>query len=414
MDPHNLRICHLAKYYAPAIGGIETHVRLLAQGQASQGADVQVVCMNHADRHGRNVGGEMFAATPTVEETDGPVRLIRVGRRASLARWDLCPALGPTLRRVLRSGVDIVHLHVPNPTMLISLATQRTDAAIVVGYHSDVVRQKVLAQGLRPFERNVFSRSSAILAASPTYQGGSRVLQRYSHKVEVLPYGINLDQYREPSPTAQAFARQLRREHGSPLWLAVGRLVYYKGLHVALRALQRVPGKLLIVGQGPLQNELRALADSLGISERIIWAGHSTPEELAGAFLAATALWFPSNARSEAFGFVQAEAMACGCPVINAEIPHSGVPWVSQHGVSGLTVPVNDPESFAAATQRLLREPGLRDRLSVGARQRAAADFDQQVMVHRSLELYTRALAEQGRHRVTSRELLPGVAIQNG
>jgi glycosyltransferase involved in cell wall biosynthesis len=413
MDSRPLRVCHLAKYYAPAIGGIETHVRSLALGQASLGADVQVVCMNHADRNGRDVGGEVFAITPTIEEADGPVRLIRVGRRASLARWDLCPSLGPTLRRALRSDVDIVHLHVPNPTMLISLATQRTDAAIVVGYHSDVVRQKVLAQGLRPFERNVFGRASLMLATSPNYQGGSRTLQRYSRKVDVLSFGIDLQPYLAPSRQAEEFAHRLRREHGSPLWLSVGRLVYYKGLHVAMRALVHVPGKLLIVGQGPLQNELRALAVSLGVSDRVIWAAHLTAEELTGAFLAADALWFPSNARSEAFGFVQAEAMACGCPVINAEIPHSGVVWVSQHGVSGLSVPVNDPEAFAAAAQQLLSEPGLRDRLSAGARQRAIAEFDQQVMVRRSLELYSRVLMAHDRQPVAI-EPLPPVAAQTG
>jgi rhamnosyl/mannosyltransferase len=414
MASGRLSICHLAKYYAPAVGGIETHVRLLALGQARQGADVQVVCMNHADRNGRDVGGEMFTATPTVEEIDGPVRLVRVGRRASLARWDLCPGLGPTLRRVLRSGVDIVHLHVPNPTMLISLATRRTEAAIVIGYHSDVVRQKVLAQGLRPFERNVFSRASLILATSPVYQGGSRTLQRYARKVDVLSFGIDLNPCLVPSNPAKEFAERLRREQGSPLWLSVGRLVYYKGLHIALRALANVPGKLLIVGSGPLDDELRSLADSLGVSNRVIWAPHLTADELTGAFLAAKALWFPSNARSEAFGFVQAEAMACGCPTINADIPYSGVPWVSQHGVSGLTVPVNDPESFAAAAHRLLSEPGLHGRLSDGARQRAIAEFDQHGMVQRSLAFYTRALTERGRQRAANGELLSGVASPSG
>ena len=84
-------------------------------------------------------------------------------------------------------------------------------------------------------------------------------------------------------------------------------------------------------------------------------------------YLAAHAFWFPSNARSEAFGIVQVEAMAAGCPVINAAIPHSGVAWVSPHDVSGLTVAVDDPVALADAANRLLAEPGLRDRLSAGA-----------------------------------------------
>ena len=392
------------------MGGIETHVRSLALGQAHRGADVRVICMNHADGNGQDVNGQTFAATPTVEEADGPVRLTRVGRRVSLARWDFCPRLRPTLRQALGEDVDIVHLHVPNPTMLISLAMQRTQAAIVVGYHSDIIRQKLLAQGLRPFERNVFSRAAMVLATSPLYQGGSRLLKHYSSKVDVLPFGIDTQSYTFPSRAAEEFAHQLRRQHGSPLWLSVGRLVYYKGLHIALQALQRVPGKLLIVGQGPLDNQLQAQALQLGVAERVIWAGKLATDELTGAFLASTALWFPSNARSEAFGLVQAEAMASGCPVINAEIPHSGVPWVSQHGVSGLSVAVNDAEAFAAAANRILNEPGLRDRLSTGARQRALQEFDQQVMVYRSLELYSRALTEQGGQPPASSEPLASAA----
>ena len=85
-------------------------------------------------------------------------------------------------------------------------------------------------------------------------------------------------------------------------------------------------------------------------------------------YLAADAFWFPSNARSEAFGLVQVEAMASGCPVINTAIPHSGVPWVSPHEETGLTVPVDDPAALAAAANRLLTEPGLRDRLGAAGR----------------------------------------------
>src|SRR5262249_37788257 len=105
-------------------------------------------------------------------------------------------------------------------------------------------------------------------------------------------------------------------------------------------------------------------------------------------YLAAEAFWFPSNARSEAFGLVQVEAMACGCPVINTALRGSGVPWVSRDEETGLTVPVNDPGAFAAAALRLLRGPGLRARLAAAGRARARREFDHRVMAERSLSLY--------------------------
>jgi hypothetical protein len=115
------RVCHLAKFYPPATGGIESHLRTLAQAQARLGAAVRVICVNHLDAGGRDVTWRAFAATPTVEERDGDVELLRVGRLASLFRFDLCPGLARLGRRLRDWDADVVHLHVPNPTMLLAL-----------------------------------------------------------------------------------------------------------------------------------------------------------------------------------------------------------------------------------------------------------------------------------------------------
>jgi glycosyltransferase involved in cell wall biosynthesis len=179
-----------------------------------------------------------------------------------------------------------------------------------------------------------------------------------------------------------------RREHPGPIWVSVGRPVYYKALDVALAALREVPGTFVVIGTGPLEGKWRAMAAELGVADRVVWHGRASDDELVGAYHAATAHWFPSNARSEAFGLAQVEAMASGCPVINANIPHSGVPWVSRHGETGLTVPVNDAPAFAAAARRLLDESGLRDRLAAEARRQAAERFDHRAMAARSLAIY--------------------------
>src|SRR5439155_27360750 len=115
------------------------------------------------------------------------------------------------------------------------------------------------------------------------------------------------------------------------------------------RALARVPGRLLVIGEGPALAGLRRLAAARGVADRVVWRGHVGEDELVGAYHAATALWFPSNARSEGFGLVQVEAMASGCPVINTAVPASGVAWVCRHEETGLTVPVGDAAALAAA-----------------------------------------------------------------
>jgi glycosyltransferase involved in cell wall biosynthesis len=388
----NLRICHLAKFYPPAPGGIESHVRTLAQAQAGLGAAVRVLCVNHLDGRGQDVTWQRLVRTRTVEEWDGAVRVTRLGKWGNIARLDLCPGLFGVLRR-LRGEVDVLHLHAPNPTMTLALATLRLERGLVVTHHSDVIRQRVLGRLFRPVERLVYDRAERILCTSPRYAEGSPLLAGYNGKVGVLTFGIDLRPYREPSASARAHAARLRAQHGEPLWLSVGRLVYYKGLHNAVRALVAVTGRLLVIGEGPARGELKRLAAALGIADRIIWRGHVSEDELIGAYYAATALWFPSNARSEGFGLVQVEAMASGCPVINTAIPASGVAWVSRHEETGLTVLPDDPGALAAAARRLVTEPGLRQRLAQGACARAAVEFDDRLMGQRSLEAYSTLLA---------------------
>ena len=152
---------------------------------------------------------------------------------------------------------------------------------------------------------------------------------------------------------------------------------------------------------------MRAEADRLAVADRVVFLG-ALPHylDIVPYYRAADAFWFPSNARSEAYGLAQVEAMACGCPVINTWIPHSGVSWVSSDNVSGLTVPVDDPSALAAAAQRLLSEPGLRDRLGAGARRRAAEEFDQRTMAERSLGLYHMILGDTASRQWTRRPLL--------
>src|SRR5204863_3192731 len=103
-----LRVCHLGKYYPPAPGGTETHLQTLARAQASLGAQVQVACVNHADRRGRDVTWSRYGATPTEVERDGLVRVCRLGRSAHFAKLDVIPDLRLMFRRLKERPVDVI------------------------------------------------------------------------------------------------------------------------------------------------------------------------------------------------------------------------------------------------------------------------------------------------------------------
>jgi glycosyltransferase involved in cell wall biosynthesis len=403
--PSSLTICHLGKFYPPATGGIETHVQTLARAQAALGARVHVVCVNHEAPNGHDVTWRTAARTLHLEERDGDVRVTRLGRLASVSRLDVCPSLLEALVEVRRAGVDIVHVHAPNPTMFLALALVPPNAPVVVTHHSDVVKQRVLGIAYGTVERLIHRRAALVLSDSEPYIAGSPALRRLGGKVRSLPLGLDLTPFQDPSPAALAYAAHLREENGEPLWLCVGRLVYYKGLRNAVDALADTPGRLLVVGRGPLSEDLKAHARARGVDGRITWADYLDADELVGAYHAATALWFPSNARSEGFGLAQVEAMASGCPVINAAVPDSGVSWVSMHDESGLTFPVDDAAALAAAARRVAADPALRARLSDGARLRARREFDHMVMARRSLALYDDILGRAGGARVRDRSV---------
>jgi glycosyltransferase involved in cell wall biosynthesis len=382
-------IYHLAKYYPPVPGGIETHVQTLARSQSALGARVTVICIN-----GTTKSNHCLQSTKTIEEWDGDIKVVRIGQALKMARLDVCPELPEYLEKITRDPQALVHLHTPNPTMVLSLFNWPARIPLVITHHSDIIKQRLLKYALRPFEFLLYQRANRILTDSPHYIEGSRFLQKYSDKLEALPLGLDTSPYRSPSKEVLSFANKLRQTYGdTPIWLTVGRLVYYKALHVAIEALTHVPGILYMIGAGPLEAELKELATKLGVADRIVWHGKATADELAGAYQVANALWFPSNARSEAFGLVQVEAMASGCPVINADIPCSGVTWVSRHEQEGLTVPLNDPLALAQASQRLLTEEGLRQRLAEQAKHRAMSMFDHTVMGKRSLAVYDQMLS---------------------
>ena len=159
-----------------------------------------------------------------------------------------------------------------------------------------------------------------------------------------------------------------------PIILAVGRLIYYKGFEFAIRAMAQLPATLLLVGDGPLRASLEAISRELGITERVRFVGEVHNRDLLPYYLASDVFVLPSIARSEAFGIVQLEAMACGVPVVNTSLD-SGVPYASRHLETGLTVPPRDVGALAEALRRLLDRKDERMRFGSAARLKWRTSF---------------------------------------
>lgn len=361
-----VKVTHVGKFYPPHMGGIETHLQALC-GELRKSVDLRVIVANDG-RTG-------------VEEACNGVRVSRLATALTAFSTPLCPAMIGSIRRC---EADIVHLHLPNPMAVLAYLASGHRGRLVVTYHSDTVRQKLLGAMFEGFLHRALGRSSAIIATSPDYRGSSPVLRRYTDRCHVIPYGIGVEQFERCDADK---VREIRARYGDRLIISVGRLVYYKGFEHLIEAMSKVQGKLLIVGDGPLREKLHSLVARLNLSDKVVFTGEIQNEDIVPYYHAADVFALASVARSEAFGIVQIEAMAAGLPVVNTAV-NSGVPFVSVHGQTGLTVPPADSGALAAAINRLLDDPELRSGLGHAAQLRARQEFTLETMTARTIALY--------------------------
>ena len=152
-----------------------------------------------------------------------------------------------------------------------------------------------------------------------------------------------------------------------------------------------MPGyyELFIVGEGPLHETLQQQIDEAGLGERITLAGRLEEEgEFLDLYGACDVFALSSVMKTEAFGIVQIEAMSCGKPVVSTRIPGSGVAWVNEDGVSGLTVPPRDPQALAAAIQEICEGAKSWQEYSNGAWERFSSLFTREKMIEKIQKIY--------------------------
>jgi len=361
-----MQILHLYKDYYPVVGGIENHVKMLAEHQAARGHAVSVLVTSR-DRH-------------THVETLNGVRVIFAARLATLSSAPISIAL---LRSLARERPDVAHLHFPYPWGELAQHFFGRARRTVITYHSDIIRQRFSRVLYRPLMYRVLARVDRIIATSPNYIRSSLVLQKFASKCVVVPLGIDPTPFLTSLPTPLSFEE---RGKGVRL-LFVGHLRYYKGLNYLLEAMHELPAaRLVIVGAGPMGHAWRALACELGVDERVTFAGEVADGELPAYYAACDVFVLPSSERSEAFGVVQLEAMAAGKPVVCTELG-TGTSFVNVDGEMGFVVPARDSHALASAIARLSEDAALRARLGAAGRARVR-EFTVEKMVEQVEKVY--------------------------
>jgi rhamnosyl/mannosyltransferase len=366
-----VHILQIYKDYYPVLGGIENHVKVLAEGLAARGMRITVLATNTAPRD------EI--------QRHGPLTIIKAARALHLASTPLSPRM-LWYARCLRD-VDVVNLHFPYPPGDLVARAVPGRPPLVVTYHSDIVRQRTLLQLYGPLLRRTLARATRILPTTPAYIASSPWLRPHAARCTVVPLSVDTERFTAPDPAAVA---ALRERYGPPLLLFVGRLRYYKGLHFLLEALpqMRRDARLLLVGTGPEEERLRAQVQAAGLGERVHFLGEVDDAQLPACYHAADAFVLPSHLRSEAFGIVQLEAQSAGLPIVCTELG-TGTSHVTQHGVTGLVVPPANPPALARALDLLLANPALARCMGASARARVVREFSHARMLERMEAVYS-------------------------
>ncbi len=362
-----MRVLHVYKTYgADGCGGVERCISQLLHTGPAAGYDGEVLTTGPRDH---------------VAQVDGST-VHTVRRQLTIASTPMATGVITRLRE-LAPRFDLIHYHFPWPWMDLAHLVGRIDRPSVVTYHADVVRQASLMTLYRPLMRRFLGAVDRIIATSPDYLASSPVLARFQDKCEVIPIGLDRANYPVPdTATLDAW----RARVGQGFFLFVGVLRYYKGLHVLIEAARRTGLPVVVVGDGPLGDELKAQA--LGLPEWY-WLGTLPEIDKAALLSLCGAFVFPSQLRAEAFGISLLEAAMFGKPMISCAIG-TGTSYVNVNGETGIVVAPDNPAALATAMTTLAADDALRSRLGQQARARFEQLFQARDAAARHAALYQR------------------------
>jgi len=376
-----LKIVIVNSFFPPWRGGAETYVYNLARNLVRRGHNVVVYC-----------GAEPIK--PGTEVVDG----IRIERLRILCKLYGTPVMPTLSARLMRESADVLHANFPSPlgALLTGVVSKWKSIPSVLTWHNDlpavtrtagafvaIHNEIVLPVYMRYFDR--------VIATSKTYANTSPILQRFADRVALIPNGVDTARF-NPRVSGEEIRKKLGLT-GHNLLLFVGALTEwhrYKGLDVLLSAMQLLKNtnenvRLLVVGDGSLAPEYRHLADSLSVSDDVIFAGNVPEDDLPKCYACSDMLIQPSKDRSEGFGLTILEANATGKPVIGSDV--GGIPSVIDQGKNGFLVPPNDPVALSEEIRSVLHSESVLSRMGRNGRV-IAEKHDWSIIAERTEQLY--------------------------
>jgi rhamnosyl/mannosyltransferase len=370
-----LKVLHFYRTYFPDTqGGLEETIRQICLNTQRHGVESRVLTL-------------MTKPGPEIVEC-AEATVIRCPQSIEIASNSMGLGLFRKYRELMQ-WADLVHLHFPWPFGdLVHLANGAPKPSVVT-YHSDIVRQRWLRKLYAPLMNRFLDSASTIVPTSPNYFATSPTLGKYSEKINIIPIGIDEDSYPKIDDEQLQATRNVYGEH---FFLFVGVLRYYKGLHILLEAARNAPYRIVIVGSGPTEAELKRQANALGLTN-VIFTGFVPDQTKVALFKLARGVVFPSYLRSEAFGVTLLEGAMMGKPLISTEIG-TGTSHINIDGETGLVIPPANSAALRQAMDYLHYRPLEAEKLGQHARARFEKYFTGKVMGKQYADIYRRLTLE--------------------
>jgi glycosyltransferase involved in cell wall biosynthesis len=292
-----MRVAHVVASYHPRIGGVETHVRRIAEACAVAGDEVTV--LTHA------------TGTAPAKEDTGPVRVLRFPETVRSERY---PLSLPLFRYLTRHAGEFEVAHAHSYHTLVGQAVARSGLPFVFTPHyhgtGHTMAASLMHRVYRPAGARVLASAGAIICVSQTERDlVAGDFPGIARKVRVILNGT------DPRPAA---VRGPDQPSGPQIVLTVGRVERYKNVDLIIRAFSgvRTDATLVVVGDGPDRPRLERLAAGVG---RVRFTGRVSDAELDALLGAADVVTSASD--HEAFGLVVADGLTAGARVVASGIP---------------------------------------------------------------------------------------------
>jgi len=364
-----MKILQVNKLYHPWIGGVEKIVQQIAEGlNKKDNLEIEVLCVQPKGKR-------------KIEEVKG----VKVWRAKSFGIFWGMPISFDFFRlfKKLIKSVDVVDFHHPFPLGDLAILLSKPKK-IVVHYHSDIVRQKILIPFLRPLLLSTLRKADVILVSNPNLINSSPYLKRFKNKCRVVPFGVDFNELEECLDEQEI--RKNKEKYGDFIFF-MGRLNYYKGVNYLIEAIRDININLVIVGEGQEQENLKTQVGKLGIEDKVFFLPFQDRKASVNLFKTAKLFVLPSIFRSEAFGIVLIEAMACATPLVSTELG-TGTSWVNQDGQTGFVVPPRDSDALKTAIKKLIENKELAQKMSQASEYRAIEKFDLKTMLTEIENIY--------------------------